>query len=94
MTKKIAISVPDDVAERLSAEENVSAYVTEAVRQVMRIEQGRASLEGVGIQVTEEGIAHWRAKFTALNAKYTAADRAAIWAEVWDGLRERLENGE
>jgi hypothetical protein len=32
MTKKLAISVPDDVAARLDQESNVSASITEAVR--------------------------------------------------------------
>ena len=36
MTKKIAISIPDDVAEKLGEIDNVSAYVTEAVRRRMR----------------------------------------------------------
>jgi hypothetical protein len=32
MTAKISISLPDDAAERLSQQPNVSAYVTEALR--------------------------------------------------------------
>src|SRR5689334_23302056 len=39
MTKKIAISVPDDVAARLEREPNVSAFVTEAVRTRMDAEE-------------------------------------------------------
>ena len=62
MTKKIAISVPDDVADRLSAGdiENVSAYVTDAVRRVMRTEQTKRSLRAAGFVIADEGIERWR----------------------------------
>ena len=35
MTVKLSISVPDDVAEYLQGQENVSAAVTDAVRRVL-----------------------------------------------------------
>lgn len=35
MTVKLSISVPDDVAAYLQAQDNVSAAVTEAVRRVL-----------------------------------------------------------
>lgn len=57
MTRKIAISVPDDVAERLAEEPNVSAYITEAVRGRMDSERAREFLTAIGFDITDEGIA-------------------------------------
>ncbi|HKN56383.1 MAG TPA: hypothetical protein VJX66_28085 [Amycolatopsis sp.] len=94
MTKKIAISVPDDVAERLSAEPNVSAYVTAAVRRAMRVEQTRHALESVGFEISEEGLAHWRAKLADLDSRSTREERAAAWAGVVDRIRQRIEDDE
>jgi glutamyl-tRNA reductase len=60
MTKKIAISVPDDVAERLAREPNVSAYITDAVRRRMGAERTRDALIALGFDITEEGTARVR----------------------------------
>lgn len=57
MTRKIAISVPDDVAERLARESNVSAYVTESVRRRMESESLREALVAHGFAITDEGVA-------------------------------------
>lgn len=57
MTKKIAISVPDDVAERLAEEPNVSAFITHAVRREMAGEQVRRVLRQVGFTLTDSGLA-------------------------------------
>ena len=84
MTKKIAISIPDDVAEKLGAVDNVSAYVTEAVRRRMRGEQIRSELRKVGVDVTEEGVAAWRDRLAKLDAQWTPEERAAAWARVID----------
>lgn len=71
MTRKIAISVPDDVAERLEQETNVSAYVTEAVRRRIAGEQVRRTLAQAGRPVTEEGVARAKAQMDALRASVT-----------------------
>ena len=71
MTRKIAISVPDDVAERLEQEPNVSAYITEAVRRRMAGEQVRRVLAEAGRPVTEEGVARAHARMQALRASVT-----------------------
>jgi hypothetical protein len=56
MTKKIAISVPDDVAERLAREPNVSAYITDAVRRRISAERTREMLTTVGFTITDEDV--------------------------------------
>ncbi|WP_127502084.1 hypothetical protein [Actinoplanes solisilvae] len=51
MTVKLSISVPDDVAAYLQSRGNVSAAVTEAVRQVQpeaRRERQRAAAQAYG----------------------------------------------
>lgn len=57
MTKKITVSLPDDVADRLSHEDNVSAYVAESIRKRMLGETVRRQLREAGVDVTEEDIA-------------------------------------
>ncbi len=57
MTKKITVSLPDDIAERLSHEDNVSAFVAESIRRRILGERVRRQLRDAGINVTEEGIA-------------------------------------
>jgi hypothetical protein len=80
MTKKIAISVPDDVAERLAAEPNVSAFVTAAVRQRMVSEQVRAMQLAAGVEFTDED----RRKAREVWAATEAAITPELVAEAWD----------
>jgi hypothetical protein len=80
MTKKIAISVPDDVAERLASEPNVSAYVTVAVRQRMVSEQVRAMQVAAGLELTEED----QRKAREVWAVTEAAITPELVAEAWD----------
>jgi hypothetical protein len=56
----------------------------------MRIEQARHSLEEVGFQITDEGLAHWRARLAGLDARYTPEERRAGWAQIWQRMQERL----
>jgi hypothetical protein len=56
MTRKLSISVPDDVAEHLDHVSNASAYITEAVRLRRKREHVRAMLERHGVPVTDEGV--------------------------------------
>jgi post-segregation antitoxin (ccd killing protein) len=85
MTKKIAISIPDDVAERLAAGDidNVSAYVTEAVRRQIEVEQTRKMVADSGISVTEEGIERWR--------RILAERKAQVGPEDWQAARDHLD---
>ncbi|MEV0944910.1 MULTISPECIES: hypothetical protein [Micromonospora] len=60
MTAKRSISVPDDVAEWLDGQPNVSAAITAAVRAQMAGTQVDEVLRRAGIEVTEAGKARWR----------------------------------
>ena len=56
MTKRVTVSLPDDVAAYLEGEPNASAEVTAALRA--RMDRAAATVEmlrAVGIEVTEAG---------------------------------------
>ncbi|GAB7047945.1 hypothetical protein [Catenuloplanes indicus] len=76
MTKKIAISVPDDVAAHLAQQSNVSAYVTEAVRGRMHRDIVRNSLRERGHEITEASIAAARSEIDRIQASITPELRA------------------
>ena len=63
MTRKLSISLPDDVAKVLDDVDNASAYIAEAI--VMR--RSRDALLSIfaeeGIKVTPEGVAKARERF-------------------------------
>ncbi len=71
MTRKIAISVPDDVAERLEREPNVSAFITEAVRRRMAGESVRNAMTAAGFTLTEEDLARAGTELDELEASVT-----------------------
>ncbi len=79
--RKLSISVPFDVAERLQHETNASAYVTQAVRDRMRLDALDAELAHQGIPITEQGVAEARARRAAVEAEWSPERR--------DALRER-----
>jgi predicted CopG family antitoxin len=54
VTKKITVSLPDDVAERLGSERNVSSYVTEAIRRQISHERTMSLLAQAGYSVTDD----------------------------------------
>ena len=59
MTRRLTISVPDDVAERIDREPNASAFIADLVRKATRNEVLVAYLrEELG--VTDEGVARVR----------------------------------
>ena len=89
MTRKLAISVPDDVAERLDREPNVSAFVSDAVRRVMVSERVRNGLAQTGFAISETGVAAAAAELEALHASVTPELRAAA-AEI----RSRLTSNQ
>lgn len=71
MTQRVTVSLPDDVAERLEQEPNVSAYVTAALREQMDREDVRSTLAEHGIQITNEGLARARHRIDEARAKMT-----------------------
>ncbi len=79
MTKRITVSLPDDVAAYLEGKENASATVTEALRgQMNRAAVTEAMLKAAGFNITEEGKARWRGKFPPLTAEQRAANRRLL----------------
>ncbi|MCI0686108.1 MAG: hypothetical protein L0Y54_02560 [Sporichthyaceae bacterium] len=85
MTKKITVSLPDDVAERLEHEDNASAYVADAIRRRMAAETARAQLEAAGFAITDEGLKAAEAEYAAALASISPEQRAhaeALSAEV------------
>ncbi|MFI1193564.1 hypothetical protein ACH4T9_09915 [Micromonospora sp. NPDC020750] len=85
MTKKITISLPDELAARLTEEPNASAYVAEALRRRMSGERTREVLRKTGFTVTEAGVARVHAEMEQLKAGITPELReqaAELEAEV------------
>ncbi|MEV5211917.1 hypothetical protein AB0K35_31030 [Micromonospora sp. NPDC053740] len=85
MTKKITISLPDDLADRLTDEPNASAYVAESLRRRVAGEKTREILRQVGFEITDEGVARVHAEMEQLRASITPELReqaAQLQAEV------------
>lgn len=57
MTRKVSISLPDDVAAHLDTLENASAYIAGAIRLRRQSERTREMLARHGAAVTDEGVA-------------------------------------
>ncbi|MFF5175109.1 hypothetical protein ACFY3U_21070 [Micromonospora sp. NPDC000089] len=93
MTKKIAISLPDDVAERLAREPNVSAFIAESVRRVMAGETTRQTLRSVGFALTDAGLAEAGRKLDEAQARITPELRAEAAALLSESSRGRLAIG-
>jgi hypothetical protein len=69
MTRRISITVTDEVAAILDQQENASAYISDSVQMRARRESVRQMLEEQGIQVTEEGVSHARRKLQEQRAR-------------------------
>jgi hypothetical protein len=86
MTRKIAVSLPDDVADRVAQEDNASAFIAESVRRRMAGEQTRAVLHNLGFELTDESMAHARAELQAARDSVTPELRAQA-AELYARIR-------
>ena len=75
MTKKITISVPDDVAARLDKVDNVSAYLTALARRDLRRETGLQQLSEAGFELSPEGVDRARARLRAAASRVSAGRR-------------------
>jgi hypothetical protein len=85
MTRRLTISVPDDVAERIDREPNASAFIAELIRRATRYEGLQTYLRDE-LGVTEEGKARarerlWRARAESYEPE-KVAQREAFWARV------------
>ncbi|MFU8874724.1 hypothetical protein [Micromonospora sp. SL4-19] len=76
--RKLSISVPPDVAERLEREPNASAYLVHAARVLMRREALDAELTHQGITVTDGGVARARAARAAVDAAWPSERYQAV----------------
>lgn len=85
MTRRLTISIPDDVADRLDQEPNASAFIAEAVRHRIHGEQIAQIIEADGIRVTAHGRALARERLNEARSRLTVpeavAGRAAQLAE-------------
>ncbi|MEU6203724.1 hypothetical protein ABZ814_09050 [Micromonospora musae] len=90
--RKLSISVPPDVAERLEQEPNASAYVTQAVRDRMRLDAMDAELAHTGIEITEQGVAEARARRAAVEAEWPAERRQSVRDRVRQHLLDEADS--
>jgi hypothetical protein len=73
MTKRVTVSLPDDVAAYLDNAENASAVVARALRAEMdRGAATEAILRAIGFNITEEGKARWRERLKPLTSEQRA----------------------
>lgn len=71
MTQRITVSLPDDIADRVTQEPNTSAYVAEALRQQIEREDTRALLAEHGFTLTEDGRQKARQRLAQAREKMT-----------------------
>jgi hypothetical protein len=90
MTRKITISVPDDIAERLDREKNVSAFVAGSLRRTMDAEHTRSVLTQLGFDLSEEGMAEARARYRQALASVTPELQAQALRLIAETSRGRL----
>jgi hypothetical protein len=89
MTKRVTVSLPDDVAAYLDREGNVSAAVADAVRA--RMNRAAATVEmlrAVGIEVTDAGRDRVRGTLPRLSAEQRAETqrrRDMVRGGTWPG---------
>lgn len=72
MTRKLSISLPDDVAADLDEVENASAYVADALRRFGRARRVRAFLAEEGHVVTDEAVARTSERLSAMDRRRAA----------------------
>jgi hypothetical protein len=67
MTRRITISLPDDVAAYAErAGNNTSAFIAEVLRRRMRADSLRARLAELGFEVTDEDVDRARTRLAGL----------------------------
>jgi hypothetical protein len=85
MTRRLTISLPDDVAARIDREPNASAFIAELIRRVTRYEALRTYLRDE-LGVTEDGKARARERLRRAHLESGEPSKAALregfWAEI------------
>lgn len=69
MTRRISISLPDDIAEVLDGEPNASAYIADAIARKRAQDATARMLTDAGYTFTEEGLRKARARLLAARAR-------------------------
>jgi hypothetical protein len=85
MTRKLSISLPDDVAAHLDGAENASAVITAALRKHFMGQTVREQLRQAGFDITDEGVEEARREYDAAMAGITDETRreaAKLYAEI------------
>jgi hypothetical protein len=82
MTVRIAVSLPDDVAERLALEPNVSRFVAEAVRHQIRRERSLALLGRAGYRFGDDDVEAGQQRITDHHGAVTPELAAAADARL------------
>jgi hypothetical protein len=79
MTRKLSISLPDDLAEHLDTVDNASAYIADALRLRRKAERTREMFTRHGIHITDEGVqaAGERLRAAEERRRQARAERAA-----------------
>jgi hypothetical protein len=76
MTRRITITLPDDVAARLDTESNASAYIAEAIRNRVRAEDTWKVLAEAGYTPTASSRARAQGRLAAARDRADAASVA------------------
>jgi hypothetical protein len=92
MTRKITISIPDDIAERLDREKNVSAFVAGSLRRTIDAEHTRRVLTQLGFDLSEKGMAEARSRYDAAMASVTPEMSEEALRLIADASRGRLRS--
>jgi hypothetical protein len=61
-SRKISVSIPEELADKLDGLPNKSEYVTEALRRRQRADRLEEVFAAHGVSVTDEGVARMRAR--------------------------------
>jgi hypothetical protein len=69
MTRRLSISLPDDVAAQLDHVENASAYIADAIRLRRRRDRTRYVLDEAGYRISDDGVQHMRNRVRDLEAR-------------------------
>lgn len=82
MARKLSITVPDDLAERLDREPDAEAFLIETARTRVRAEEFRAMLTEQGMVVTPGGRARAAARLAQAAAEWPPERFAAVREQV------------
>ena len=91
MTRRITITLPDDIAARLDVEPNASAFIAEALRGHIRVEQAWAALRAAGYLPTTESRARGRRRLNDARARVTAESLAESTRQL-DAAKARAQS--